>query len=364
MRDEKYENDRLNIQEISKLANVSTATVSRVLNNSSHVSEVTREKVLEVMRKTNYRPNVFAQSLKRDRTKTVGIMCPETMDVYVARSIFYVQRELGKNNYSALLNCTGYELEDKKKGMALLLGKRVDAIVLIGSSFREVNPNDNDYIIQAAEHVPIIWINGKLDSPNIYGAYCDDLEAVYRAAKGLFRAGLDGKRTIYMYDHESYSNKCKINGCLTAMLECDQPIFENSITLCPLECVDQVMDKLFKNPEETAKIGAVMTSGDRLAVRVLRYLRLNGIRVPEQVQVIGYSNSEFGSYCVPELTSIDSCVEELSKEAVKILLKVLDGETMEENKVFKARIIPRESTRAALGEMLDHVPCSVEEEQK
>ena len=61
--------------------------------------------------------------------------------------------------------------------------------------------------------------------------------------------------------------------------------------------------------------------------------------------MIGYSNSELGNYCVPELTSIDSCVNELSGEAVKMLLKVLGGETVEENKVLKARIIPRESTK-------------------
>ena len=73
------QNDKLNIQEISKLANVSTATVSRVLNGSTHVSESTREKVLEVVRRTNYTPNVFAQGLKRDTIKTIGIMCPDKM---------------------------------------------------------------------------------------------------------------------------------------------------------------------------------------------------------------------------------------------------------------------------------------------
>ena len=344
MKEKQSVNERLNIQEISRLANVSTATVSRVLNGSSHVSDHTREKVLDVMRRTNYTPNVFAQSLKRDSTKTVGIMCPDTMDVYITRAIFNVQRELSRYNYSSLLNCTGYELEDKKKGMSLLLQKRVDGIVLIGASFNEVDADDNKYIIEAAGQVPIIWINGTLDAPNIYSAYCDDQEAAYRAAKRLFSTGMNGKRTIYLYNRESYSNKCKINGFLTAMIESDQPVFENSITLCPLDRVDQVLDKLMKNPEDLSKIGAVMTSGDSLAVRVLRYLRRRGLRVPDQIQVIGYSNSELGNYCVPELTSIDSCVNELSGEAVKMLLKVLGGETVEENKVLKARIIPREST--------------------
>ena len=110
MKEKQSVNERLNIQEISRLANVSTATVSRVLNGSSHVSDHTREKVLDVMRRTNYTPNVFAQSLKRDSTKTVGIMCPDTMDVYITRAIFNVQRELSRYNYSSLLNCTGYEL--------------------------------------------------------------------------------------------------------------------------------------------------------------------------------------------------------------------------------------------------------------
>lgn len=345
--------ERLNIQEISKLANVSTATVSRVLNGSAHVSEDTRERVLEVMRRTNYTPNVFARNLKKDTTRTIGIMCPETMDVYVSRAIFNVQRELSLHNYSSLLNCTGYELEDKKKGMRLLLQKRVDAVVLIGSSFNEVNPNDNDYILEAAGQVPIVWINGTLDAENIYSAYCDDGEATYRAAKRLFRTDLDGKRTIFLYNRESYSNKCKIKGFLTAMIESDQPIFENSMTLCPIDQVDSVLDKLTRNPEEAAKIGAVMTSGDTLAIRVLKYFRTHGIRVPEQIQVIGYSNSDFGNYCVPELTSIDSGVDELSREAVEILLTVLGGEGVPQNKVLRGKIIPRESTKAVYKELQD-----------
>ncbi len=345
---------KISINEISKLANVSTATVSRVLNGSSHVSESTRERVLTIIRQTNYVPNVFAQGLKRDSSRTIGIMCPDIQDMYMTRALFYIQRRLSAYDYSSLLNCTGYELEDKKLGMELLLSKRVDAVVLVGSSFTEVNSEDNRYILEAAKKVPVVYLNGYLKGDNIYNVFCDEAEGTYRAAKTLIQAGVNGKRVIYLYNRETYSNKQKIKGFLTAMLENDQAVFANAVQLCPYDQVDQILDEWVLGGGLEDRLGGVMTSGDGLAMRVLKYFRKGNILVPDQVQVVGYSNTDFGQFCVPELTSVDSCVSELSEETVEILLKVLNGQEVDSEVCMSARIIPRESTRKRFKELADH----------
>ena len=105
----------MNIYDISKQAGVSIATVSRVLNGSDKVSPSTREKVLQVIEQNSYTPNAFARSLGLNSMHTVGILCADSSDVYLASAIYYLERELRQNSYASMLCCTGYHLEEKKK---------------------------------------------------------------------------------------------------------------------------------------------------------------------------------------------------------------------------------------------------------
>ena len=187
----------MNIYDISEKAGVSIATVSRVLNNSPHVSAKTRERVLAVINDCEYVPNAFARGLGLNTMKTIGILCLDSSDPFLANAVFHLEQNLKSHNYDTLLCCTGYDLETKQKYLNLLLSKRVDAIILVGSSFLEPIQKDNAYLLAAADIVPLVIINGYINHPNIYCSLCDDYQAIYDLTTRIVESGR--KRILYLF---------------------------------------------------------------------------------------------------------------------------------------------------------------------
>lgn len=105
----------MNIYDVSKKAGVSIATVSRVINGNSNVSEKTQRKVLAAIKELNYTPNVFARGLGLNTMKTIGIMCTDSSDIYLANAVYYLEQELRRNGYDSILCCTGNVYDTKKK---------------------------------------------------------------------------------------------------------------------------------------------------------------------------------------------------------------------------------------------------------
>ena len=208
----------MNIYDVSERAGVSIATVSRVLNGNPNVSEKTRNRVLEIMDELGYTPNVFARGLGLNTMKTVGIMCSDSSDPYLANAIYYLERELRSHGYDSILCCTGTSPENKRQYFELLLSKRVDAMILAGSKFIEMKEEDNSYIIEAAKDLPVMLVNGFLDAPGIYSTICDDYTATYDAATRLIRSG--HRDILYLYTSQSYSGINKMNGYKNALRAC------------------------------------------------------------------------------------------------------------------------------------------------
>ena len=125
----------MNIYDIAKLAGVSIATVSRVVNNSPNVSERTKQRVLAVMEEHHYTPNVFARGLGLDSMKTIGIVCPDVRDAYVAGLVASLEGRLREYGYDCILYCSGYKKEKKEQAVELILQKRIDALVLAGATY-------------------------------------------------------------------------------------------------------------------------------------------------------------------------------------------------------------------------------------
>ena len=148
---------KITIYDISKEAGVSIATVSRVLNDSNNVNPKTREKITEVMEKMGYKPNAFARGLGLDTMKTIGILCADSSDTYLAKAVYLIEEALRQNNYDSLLCCTGYDFQNKQKSLDLLISKKVDAAILVGSNFLDTTVSSNNaYIKEAAKSIPIM----------------------------------------------------------------------------------------------------------------------------------------------------------------------------------------------------------------
>ena len=132
----------MNIYEIAELAGVSIATVSRVMNDSPLVSEKTKKKVRDVIAQNEYTPNVFARGLGLNSMETVGLICPDVADNYMAVAVARLERSLRECGYNCFLRCTGRDHDGCRKELRELLQKRIDAVVLIGSSYADDDPDN------------------------------------------------------------------------------------------------------------------------------------------------------------------------------------------------------------------------------
>jgi LacI family transcriptional regulator/LacI family asc operon transcriptional repressor len=331
----------MNIYDVSEKAGVSIATVSRVINGNPNVSEKTKEKVLTVMEELGYTPNVFARGLGLNTMKTIGIMCADSSDPFLANAVYYLERELRKNGYDSFLCCTGYELKNKQSYLRLLLSKRVDAIILVGSYFIEFNKKDNSYILNAAKEIPIMFINGYLNQPNIYCTLCDDYQSTFDATNLLFEQGK--KDILYLYTSKSFSGIEKLNGYKAAVNAKYQSINEDLIQICP-GTINDAKEILLNLSDKGLHFDAVFAAEDILAVGAIKYAKEKELKIPNDLSIIGYNNSLLSTCCDPELTTVDNHVETLSITTVNTLMRVLDGNTVPNKTTISNDLILRNTT--------------------
>lgn len=332
----------MNIYDVSARAGVSIATVSRVLNGNPNVSARTRERVLTVMNELGYTPNVFARGLGLNTMKTVGIMCSDSSDPYLANAIYYLERELRACGYDSILCCTGPGLDNKRQYFELLLSKRVDAMILAGSKFVEIDhPENNRYMIEAAADLPVMLVNGYLDAPGIYSTVCDDRGAMRQVAKRLIQDGR--KRILYLYTSHSYSGMNKMQGYKDALN--DHGIAPDPALIH--QCAKNLRDSkelLTSLADSGLVFDAVITSDDSLAVGAVKFAYAKGLRIPDDLAVVGYNNSML-SYCTePEISSVDTKVETLCTTTVRNLMKVFAGEEVPGKVIIQADFVQKQTT--------------------
>lgn len=331
----------MNIYDVSEHAHVSIATVSRVINGNPNVSEKTRKRVLDVMEELGYTPNVFARSLGLNTMKTIGIMCADSSDPWLAEAIYYLEKELRGNGYDSLLCCTGYLPETKKKYLELLRSKRVDAIILTGSHYIEAKAKDNAYLLEAAKDLPIMLVNGSLDGEQIYSTVCDDHAAVYDATLRLYHSGRSS--VLYLYSGNSFSNLRKISGYRAAVRDAGFLIREELMVLCHKD-LDAAMDRLDTLSRSGVHFDAVLASEDILAVGAVKYADKAGLKVPQDLSIIGYNNSILSKCTTPEITSVDNKVEALCTTTVNTLMKVLEVGNVPTKTTITPELVKRGTT--------------------
>ena len=329
----------MNIYDIANKAGVSIATVSRVVNGSPKVSDRTREKVLGIIEEYGYTPNAFAQGLGLNTMHTVGIMVPSISDNYMANAVYYLEESLHEKGYECILSCSGYLAEQKESHLQMLLSKKTDALILVGSTYAgsEDVTHNTDYINLASKEVPVFLINGFITGENIYCTATDDEKATYEATKSLIDNGR--KKILFMTDSRSYSAKQKKKGFLRALKESDiQP--DERLDLYISNDVEVVKSKI----EEYDKLGfdAVVATDDAMAIGVLKYMTEIGRKLPDDISIVGYNNSSLCICTTPELTSIDNKVEMVCKSTVDRLIDVLNGEkNVSHKELFDCELIKR-----------------------
>lgn len=336
------------IYDISREAGVSIATVSRVLNGSTLVSEKTRRRVLEVIERRGFTPNVFARGLGLNTMNTVGLLCANINDPPIARAVFYLQRFFRQRGYGTMLLCTEDDIDTRRRSIDQLLQKHVDAIVLCGSHFVEREDARNDYLRSAAQAVPVVLLIGALDAPGLYSILPDDRYNEAEAVGLLLDAG--ARRVMHLYHSRSYAGKRKMDGWRDAHarrgLIADDRLLVR-VPECP-EPEQQLLaaeEALRAAADSGLTFDAVAASNDSLAVAALRFAHARGLSVPDDMQIIGFDATCLSLCTTPALSTVDTRLDAVCSACVDTVMSRLAGEAPAPLHFFPGRLILRGSTR-------------------
>lgn len=329
---------KVTIYDIARYANVSPSTVSRVANNQPNVSEATRARITKLMKEYNYIPNETARSLVTQSSRMVGVLISDIRTTHHTDGIFYLQRELSRHGYSCLIYNTGIGDEEQLRSIQVLQQRKVDAAVLMGSIYQ------TDAIKRALKKhlssIPVFICNGYLDLPNVYGIIADERGGVSDCVKLLADKGR--ANLAFIVNQYTPSNLLKREGFEEGMARyCPgkTPVVIESGTSLP--GVYQATQNLLTHHPE---IQGIIFSEDLLAVVGIRALREMGLRIPEDVAVIGINNSSYAEICTPTLTSLDNMLYDLSLTMAKDVYSVLQGEHINRKVMIYSQIVERQST--------------------
>jgi LacI family transcriptional regulator len=333
--------DGVTIRDVAQLANVSPATVSKVLNDAPYVSESARERVLSAVSKLNFRPNVIARSLKKSQTATIGLLTDDLEGVFTTSMMRGVEEVASAQGFSVFL-CNSYgQMESEKAHLEVLLAKQVEGIILL-SGYRVRQRGAPGLLLG---NVPVVYLyqyTRDIAAPCIIP---DDvgggrIATEHLIAAGRTRIGLINGPAHYEATHQ------RAEGYQQALAAAGLPFdpalvrvgkwHENSGYLLARELM-----QLPNRPD------AIFCASDSLAAGALDALHEMGVLVPADVALVGFDNRSFAQYQRPPLTTVELPLVEMGRLAGKLLLSaILDGRSESMLHVVPCRLIQRQSCGA------------------
>jgi len=301
-------NSQTTIKDIARLTNVSYSSVSRALNNSKGVSEATRKEVMRIAAELGYKPNAIARSLVRKQSDTIGLIIPDLLNPFfaeIAQSVFNTAESLG---YSAVLGVTGWDPEAERVNIELMMQKRVDGI-LLKQSEANVSYDFGD--------IPVMLLER---SPKSTCGYVEvnDEQGGYIAAQHMISCGY---RDIVIMGGtaQSVSHKNRVAGFFRAFEESRlqkdkvKTIYGSFSLSSGLELMNKYLDGGGR-PE------AVFCANDVVALGVLQSAQEHGLRVPEDLGIMGFDDISYASLPQIMLTTVRQPLNEMGSIAASLLI--------------------------------------------
>ena len=328
----------MNIYDIAKEAGVSISTVSRVLNNKDRVKEETRRRVEAVLEKHDYRPSAIARGLVSSSMRTVAVLTVDIRVPHYARTAYTIEREFSRRGYEVMLCNTGGELDETEKYLRVALEKNVDGIVLVGSVFNTIcRAPEIRSLLGRKPMVPMVLANGKVDLEKSYSVLVDDGYGVGLAVDYLVKKG--HRELYYLKDMDTVSAVYKRDGFLEAMKRSGikdgrRRVIETENSLRGgMAAVERLL-------REGKKFDGIVCGEDITAAGAVKAALRAGLKVPEDVAVTGYNNSEYARICEPPLTTVDNKPELVAMLSVQLLTSLIEETDEYSSCTIQPEIVP------------------------
>ncbi|MDU7439793.1 MAG: LacI family DNA-binding transcriptional regulator [Clostridium sp.] len=320
---------KITIQDVAEKANVSVATVSRVMNGNYPVKAETRETVLKVIKELNYIPNMQARELTKQKSTTIGVVVPSINNMFFTELVYGIENELKTNSLSIILACTNGDSDEEQKCVNNLISRNVSGIIVAGPDTENIKAKLYDNI---SHKIPLVFINSEYMDSNI--SYVSNDEA--SGAKIALNYLLDNNHKDILFvrgkDSYSYDIKEKIYKEIMAK-NFDSSKIINIGNGNTSDTVDNTMN-IFLDILNNSSSTAVFACNDLMAVGVLNACKKLGIKVPNEISIIGYDNIPLSKFVEPKLTTMDQNMFFLGANAAQLLVEKIDCD----NK-FSKRII-------------------------
>lgn len=322
------------IREVAKIANVSPATVSRVMNGTARVDEEKRERVLKAIEETGFVPNEVARSLFRKSTKTIGLVIPSIENPFFTHMASAIEKESDLNGYRVMFCNTDSNFEKEKAALQKLSSMNADGIILT-----RIDEKLLPYV--EATNIPTVITDSLfLGGKDVTYIYSDHYQGGRLATEHLLECGckklvcVRGVQTIASARarYKGFQDVCKENDIEIRTIDCDYT-FQNG-----LRAAEELLEKY---PD----VDGIVASNDMVAISVYKVLKKYNISVPEQVQLIGYDDIQLAAIMTPELTTIRQAVKTIGKKAAEIVIFDKKKEKEENNYIFPVELIVRETTK-------------------
>lgn len=326
------------IYEVSKLAGVSLATVSRVMNNSARVAAKTREKVEAAMQELGYRPNSIAQSLASSRSNSVGVLVPELHGPFFGTMLSSIENELRVHGKHVIITA-GHSDEDKEKdSIGFLASRQCDALIL------HVYAVSNEYVAQLREAGVRIVLIGR-DLPEM-AANCisvDNEEGEYQATRSLLRLGHAELAYIAGPLWKS-DGQARMAGYRRALAESGLPYDDRRVAEGTYEesSGQQAMKQLLGR---RVPFTGLVCANDEMAAGAIAVAREHGMTLPDDLSVIGFDNVFFTRYMHPALSTVNYPIDIMGRMAARCVLRDVYGIAgLEIRNRFQPELVSRAST--------------------
>ncbi len=334
----------MTIDDIARKAGVSTATVSRVLNNSSSVTEKTRKKVQNVIEECGYIPNVLARSLSNQSTRSIAVLVADIENPYFSQALRGITQVADENDYNVLLLNTDEDVGREHRCLkAVAQQQQPGGIIITPVSYKN---KQTGFVLEEFERrgVPVVLLDRLIEGYSFGSVLAENRRGAYEAVRELIRAG-HSRIAIIKGSEEKWPVTERWLGYQDAMREAGLPILPEYVGSSDQKSrlAQLATGRLMKLSQPPT---AIFTCNNSMTLGCLGYLTEHGIQVPRDVSVIGFDEIDDLRRVGYPLSVVDRSAVEMGRLAMKMILsRLADMESAKETTVIPTRLILRGSEK-------------------
>lgn len=335
---------KITLKHIARELEVSISTVSKALKNSSEISRDTKDKIQAFAKLYNYRPNNIAVSLKNKRTKNIGVIIPDIVHHFFTTVFRGIEHYANQHGYNVIVCVSDESFDREVINMEMLANGSIDGFIMALAGETQLKKDFNHLKEVAEQGIPLVLFDRVTDEICCDKVVLNDAEIAYEATMSLIAEGRKHIALLTTDNFLSVSNSREL-GYRKALEENGISIDEQLILRLPYnEDVNGMESFLVEN-----NIDAILSVNEIFAIHCMGVVQKMGLKIPENISVIGFTDGILSKYAEPKLTTVAQHGDKMGEVAAKLLIEKIENDFDEEEEVFiteviAATIIRREST--------------------